>query len=433
MTLPEAAQADHVEQLREALGPAARQPPQSGDAVQPAVKAAAGARALAGRAKRSVRRRLIAGVTRVVRGATNEERAKLASADARIQDIDARVRDLSATLAAVQSAPSSAEANRVNIELLKAEFRTLLGSVEELGMAFAPATGWGGAGARFAEMREQINALERRLREDRNVAARASTSAASSEATATKPVAASSEPRSELFSYVAFERRFRGEPEAVAATLVDRYADILAAHQPVVDLGCGRAELLEALAARGVDCFGVDTDSGMVADARARGLRIEHTDAISFLRTAEPGSLGAVFSAHVAEHLQLDDLISMIELARDKLKPGGVFIAETPNPASLIVLGNSFILDPTHVWPLHPSLFAFLCETAGFRDVRLALYSPASDYHLPTVDAGDGPPWAQELAQSVTAGFARLNDVLFGPQEYAVTARTAEAEPMSAR
>ena len=42
--------------------------------------------------------------------------------------------------------------------------------------------------------------------------------------------------------------------------------------------------------------------------------------------------------------------------------------AETPNPASLVVLGNSYVLDPTHVRPLHPSLMVFLCEGAGFRD-----------------------------------------------------------------
>jgi hypothetical protein len=101
-----------------------------------------------------------------------------------------------------------------------------------------------------------------------------------------------------------------------------------------------------------------------------------------------------------------------------------VFVAETPNPMSLIVLGNSYVLDPTHVWPLHPSLMTFLAERAGFRDVELRFYSPAEDYRLAPIDAGpDAPEWIGELNH----GIERLNDVLFGPQEYAIVARTPPA------
>jgi hypothetical protein len=88
----------------------------------------------------------------------------------------------------------------------------------------------------------------------------------------------------------------------------------------------------------------------------------------------------------------------------------------------LIVLGTSFILDPTHVWPLHPSLLTFLCERAGFRAVEQRYFSPASAYHLPRVDTEDPdvPAWAA----TVNDAFTRLDDTLFGPQEYAVIATT---------
>jgi len=158
----------------------------------------------------------------------------------------------------------------------------------------------------------------------------------------------------------------------------------------------------------------------MAAEARDRGATVHATDAVSFLAGAAPRSLGAVFSAHLAEHLALSDLLALIELSASRLRPGGVFVAETPNPAALIVLGNSYVLDPTHVRPLHPALMAFLCENAGFRDVRLAFYSPASGYHLPLVTDPAAPPWVAQ----VNAAFTQLNDVLFGPQEYAVIATT---------
>ncbi len=62
------------------------------------------------------------------------------------------------------STAAQTEANRVNLELLKAEVRALEKTLLELGMALAPATGLEGAGVRFAELREQVNAVSRRLR-----------------------------------------------------------------------------------------------------------------------------------------------------------------------------------------------------------------------------------------------------------------------------
>jgi SAM-dependent methyltransferase len=224
-----------------------------------------------------------------------------------------------------------------------------------------------------------------------------------------------------LFDYVGFERRFRGDPEAVAAALAERYLDLLVANPPVVDIGCGRAELVEMLARRGVEAIGVDTDPSMVAEARDRGLDVRQVDGNSFLRGREPGSLGAIIATHLVEHLEFADLVELLELAATRLRPGGVLIAETPNPTSLVVLGNSFILDPTHLRPLHPSLLTFLCEGAGFRDVRLRFHAPASDYHLPMIDEPDAPPWTKRINEA----FAKLNQVLFGPQEYALIATAA--------
>ena len=129
----------------------------------------------------------------------------------------------------------------------------------------------------------------------------------------------------------------------------------------------------------------------MVAEARDQGLDVRLQDGLEFLAEPAAGSLGAIIATHLVEHLELDPLIKLLELSVSRLKPGGIFIAETPNPASLIVLGNSYILDPTHVRPLHPSLLSFLCEGAGFRDVRLAFYEPARDYHLPLVTDPEAP------------------------------------------
>jgi hypothetical protein len=61
------------------------------------------------------------------------------------------------------------------------------------------------------------------------------------------------------FDYLAFEARFRGSEEAIR----DRqraYLDLLGSRRRVVDLGCGRGELLELLRDAGVDAYGVELD-----------------------------------------------------------------------------------------------------------------------------------------------------------------------------
>jgi SAM-dependent methyltransferase len=317
---------------------------------------------------------------------------------------------------------AEAHAASINLELLKGEVRSVIQTLDDLGMAIAPAAGLAGAGERLSELRERVNGLDRRLR---TLQAQATTPAPAAPAPAPPAAAGSVQaaPSSALFDYVGFERRFRGDPEAVAAALAERYLDLLVANPPVVDIGCGRAELVEMLAKRGVEAVGVDTDPSMVAEARDRGLDVRQVDGNSFLRSREPGSLGAIIATHLVEHLEFADLVELLELAATRLRPGGVFIAETPNPTSLVVLGNSFILDPTHLRPLHPSLLTFLCEGAGFRDVRLRFHAPASDYHLPMIDEPDAPPWTKRINEA----FAKLNQVLFGPQEYALIATAAPA------
>ncbi len=143
----------------------------------------------------------------------------------------------------------------------------------------------------------------------------------------------------------------------------------------------------------------------------------------SSCRAAPAHSYGAITAIHLVEHLPFDTLTAFLDLAATRLVAGGLLLAETPNPASLIVLGNSYILDPTHVWPLHPSLLTFLLERAGFRDVRLEFYEPATDYQLTLLDeTADAPASVKQI----NTALRRLNEVLFGAQEYAIVASTPD-------
>lgn len=346
----------------------------------------------------------------------------LAEEVARERVVDGDIHDLQVQLQRLERAPSWYQEGLrrdTNLDLLKAEVRALERTLLELGMQLAPGTGLAGVGERVGELREQVNAVARHTRQ-LDAAVRHLDAGESASAPEPSPVAPAPDTLDVLFDYVAFEQRFRGSPEAILRTQQERYADLLAAHEPVLDWGCGRGELLELLAQRGVDVMGVEIDSGMVSEARSRGLTVHQQDAVSFMSTCEPESLGAVFSAHVAEHIPFEALLEVIHTSLRALRPGGVFVAETPNPMSLIVPSNSFILDPTHLRPIHPSLFAFACETAGFRDVRLTFHAPATGYQVEPL-AEDGT----EAVGRLNTVIERLNEVVFGPQEYTVVATKA--------
>jgi len=307
----------------------------------------------------------------------------------------------------------------VNQELLKAELLAFRVQLDEVGDAIAPAAGLPGVPSRFAELRERVNALDRRSRTASAVPA----PAPPSDASVAPPEPARDAPAgSSGFDYVGFEHRFRGESSVILPMLETRYRALLEQHQPVLDFGCGRGELVAALREHGIDAVGVDADRGMVEEAQAKGLPVEAADGITWLREQPEGSLGSIISVHVVEHLELATLVEFLDLAATRLRPGGLLVAETPNPASLIVLGNSYILDPTHVWPLHPSLLTFLCERAGFRSIEQRFYSPADGYHLPLIDEPGAPAWTATINEA----FTRINDTVFGPQEYAVVATTPD-------
>jgi 2-polyprenyl-3-methyl-5-hydroxy-6-metoxy-1,4-benzoquinol methylase len=319
-----------------------------------------------------------------------------------------------AVMAAAEQALNELHSLSVNLELMKGELAETHATLDDVGAAIAPGAGIIGIADRFTELRQQVNALARQLR--------SGPAGSGSDAPAGDRLDASPVRLPPSFDYVGLERRFRGESAEILAEATERYLPLLRDHQPVLDVGCGRGELLGALAELGIEGSGVDLDAGMVEQARADGVDAHHGDAIEFLHTQPEATYGAIVSIQVVEHLPFDVLMDLVDLAVSRLRPGGVLVLETPNPQSLFVLGNTFLLDPTHVRPIHPSLLVFLCERAGFADIDLRFEAPLTSHHLQLLDEGpDTPAWIPTLNQSLR----RLNDTLFGPQDYAVIARTS--------
>ena len=169
--------------------------------------------------------------------------------------------------------------------------------------------------------------------------------------------------------YLGFENIFRGSEEDIAARQ-RAYLPLLAEHAPVLDVGCGRGELLELLRASGVEAKGVDLDAGMVRRCQEKGLPVELGDGVATVSSASPGSLGAVVAAQVIEHLPYAELVEFLRALRRTLAPGGIAILETVNPHAPQALKH-FWVDPTHQHPLFPEVVLALLHLTGFAEAYI--------------------------------------------------------------
>jgi O-antigen chain-terminating methyltransferase len=204
--------------------------------------------------------------------------------------------------------------------------------------------------------------------------------------------------------YALFEDRFRGSPEKVAEKQKYYLPFLGNLPGPVFDAGCGRGEFLRLLRDQGIPSRGVDSSGLAARTCRAAGLDVEEGDAIDTLAATSSASLGGVVALQVVEHWPASATFRFLAEARRALAPGGVAIVETVNTDSLAAM-KAFYLDPTHVRPVPPEALSFLFDAAGFRDLRVEYLSP-----LP----------ASERLEERSENDARLNSVLFGPQDYAV-------------
>jgi SAM-dependent methyltransferase len=228
---------------------------------------------------------------------------------------------------------------------------------------------------------------------------------------AAPPVTVAAQPAAAaLPDYFAFESRMRGSVEAIRERqrpYVDDFRDAA----PVLDIGCGRGELLSLLREAGVEARGIDADADMVAYARGDGLDVEQADLIEYLERLDDDSLGGIFMGQVVEHLPPGVLARSLELAARKLRPGGVLVAETINPLSPLALRHYFA-DLTHAQPLVPETLQLLARQSGFAETEIRyLNEPAERLTEP-----DDPV--------IAANVRRLNELLFAPLDYALVART---------
>ncbi len=231
------------------------------------------------------------------------------------------------------------------------------------------------------------------------------------------------------YKYVGFEDRFRGSQHDIRDRLTD-YLPVFAGASNVLDIGCGRGELLDLFRGAGIGAHGIDSNQSMVQECRDRGLTAKCDDAVAYLQRLPDESLDGVIAIQVVEHLEPSYLARLIELAFHKLKPRAPLVLETLNPACWVAFFESYLRDVTHRWPLHPDTLQYLVQASGFSTVNVQYRAPVPSadrlQHVPlpvTTNASDLNPTMIDLVDVVNAHADKLNARLFTFMDYAVVAR----------
>ena len=290
------------------------------------------------------------------------------------------------------------------------------------------------AAARIDHVTREINALGE-LRTHIGVLQRATEmlkrSAASFAPVANSPAVASSPqaPASTLddYKYVGFEDAFRGS-DAVIEERLRAYVPLFHGRSRVLDVGCGRGEMLSALKAAGIGARGIDLNADMVAVAQERGLDAASADALGHLSSLPDESLDGLIATQVLEHLEPGYLMRLLDAAARKLQPGSPIVLETINPACWLAFFSSYIRDFTHVRPVHPETLQYLLRASGFERVDIRFSAPVPDHvkmkavNLPAEVHASSDPASKamvQIAHTINANAAILNSLLFTYLDYA--------------
>jgi len=142
--------------------------------------------------------------------------------------------------------------------------------------------------------------------------------------------------RNRLYEAYASQHAGTGEDEATGLIFRRDIRPLLPPPEagPVVDIGCGRGELVRVLQADGFDAEGIDVSPEQVALARSAGVpRVRQGDFRAVL-AAHPAHYAAITATDLLEHLTKPEVLRTFDDVAGALAPGGVFVGRVPNLVS---------------------------------------------------------------------------------------------------
>ena len=211
--------------------------------------------------------------------------------------------------------------------------------------------------------------------------------------------------------YRRLEDALRGAPD------VAHYVELAKAHQPTIDIGCGRGEFLLACRDAKIDAKGFDVNERSIADLKGKGIDATLAGLPQCFDGIAPGSVGSILAMHVVEHIPVDLLFALFADAARVLRSGGLLMIETPNAESIVAAASDFWRDPTHLAPRHPAALTVLAREHGFAIEEIRAIHPLPE--------GNQLPLSEDDSPSVRRAITVINERLFGPQDVRIVLRRA--------
>jgi len=185
----------------------------------------------------------------------------------------------------------------------------------------------------------------------------------------------------------------------------------------VLHAECGSGALLARLVADGRDAYGIEPSESLAMSAAQSGLDVRADEALTHLRAVPDGALEGLVLSGAVDCLPLGSVLELVDQAAAKLATGGVAVVISASPAAWARALDPVIADLSPGRPLHAETWSQLLQSRGFGHPAVHLSPPATTL----AEVSDAVPGAEVLNSNV----ARLNELLFSPPSFAVTARRA--------
>ena len=158
--------------------------------------------------------------------------------------------------------------------------------------------------------------------------------------------------------------------------------EVLGTKGKMLEVGCGRGELLLGALNRGWSVYGIEMTEGFAEVARSKGIDIELSSVEQSKSLHQ--TYDVILLAAILEHLY--DPIAILNKVHAALRPGGLVFIDVPNERSLTMrIGNCYMrvrgkdwtvnLSPTfspfHVVGFSPKSLTAVLNSTGFRVLRL--------------------------------------------------------------
>ncbi|MFA7381592.1 MAG: class I SAM-dependent methyltransferase [Bacteroidia bacterium] len=139
----------------------------------------------------------------------------------------------------------------------------------------------------------------------------------------------------------------------------------------ILDIGCGYGSLLYTFKKAGyTNCIGIDLSEEQIRVAHELGIPEAKMEDLRVHLKAHLNTYDVITGMDIIEHFSKDEVIEVLDLVRDALKPDGLALFRTPNvdaPYSTVFYFGDF----THENFLNFSSATQLMENIGFRKVQV--------------------------------------------------------------